>query len=233
MSEKVIRQFFEVCHCNTEFTQTKIDEYLPEIHQKLLSFPTLKQLCINGLNQWNEQIKSTSSLLDKNTIDNLLQGIYDEEVIEELDLDNKNIDLINSSQINIPTSIINSSEKSFENMPNKSLDLPNNNDRLSTLDADLSRNIYQALRRLLIKPNPTIQPVTNKSLKKLNTAKTVSNQQSIPNQINTNHIPSFRQITQEEQQSEQSQKSKQVLIFLLFSFILSVTSTYMSLNKTK
>ncbi|CAF3925100.1 unnamed protein product, partial [Rotaria sp. Silwood2] len=93
----------------------------------------------------------------------------------------------------------------------------NNNSILLPLDDDLSISIYQALQRFLIKSNQTIKPVIENRIKKENT-KTKKNhiqQWKLPSEnqfnsdINTNHIPSFRQIMNEEQQAVKSQKSKQ------------------------
>jgi len=121
--------------------------------------------------------------------------------------------------------MINSLEEIYGELPNKSYLSSNNNGILLPFDNDLSINIYQALQRFLIKSNQIIKPVIENSIKKTNNNqkwKIPSENQSNIN-VNTNHIPSFRQIMNEEQQAVKSKKSKQVfklIFFLLIKFIL-------------
>jgi hypothetical protein len=218
LSSEIIEQFYEICHFDIQWTCLQIDEYLENNQKKINSIPTLQQLSLNQLNQWNEQIKLTNPLFDTKSINDLLQDINDDEILEELRLDNNNnnntpnIEVVNSNQLNIPWSIMNSLEEIYGELSNKSCLLSNNNGILLPFDDDLSINIYQALQRFLIKSNQTIKPVIEKENKKKNNNqkwKLLSENQSNSN-INTNTIPSLRQIMNEEQQAAKSKKSKQV-----------------------
>ncbi|CAF2873529.1 unnamed protein product [Rotaria sp. Silwood2] len=99
LSSETIQQFYEVCHSDIQWTRTQIDEYLQHHNVKQTHISTLRQLCLNVLNQWNEQIKSTNPLVDTNSIDDLLQDINDDEIFEELTLNNTNIEFIDTSHI--------------------------------------------------------------------------------------------------------------------------------------
>jgi hypothetical protein len=124
--------------------------------------------------------------------------------------------------------MINSLEEIYGELPNKSYLSSNNNGILLPFDNDLSINIYQALQRFLIKSNQIIKPVIENSIKKTN-----NNQKwKIPSEnqsnfhVNTNYIPSFRQIMNEEQQAVKSKKSKQVLKLIFFLLIKFILKTY-------
>jgi hypothetical protein len=228
LSLEIIQQFYEVCHFDIQWTCLQLDEYLKNNHEKIISIPTLRQLSLNQLNQWNEQIKSINPLFDTKSINDLLEDINDDEIFEELTLNNNNIttiEFINSNKINIPLSIMNSLEEIYGELPNKSYLSLNNNGILLPFDDDLAINIYQALQRFLIKSNQIIKPVIDNQIKKDNNKKQnnqkwklPSSENQINSDINTNNIPSLRQIMNEEQQAAKSQKPKQVfkLIFLLF-----------------
>jgi hypothetical protein len=221
LSTETIRQFYEVCHSDIQLTRTEIDEYLQHYYTNITSIPTLRQLSLNALNQWNEQIKSTNPLFDTKSIDDLLQDINDDEIFEELSLDNNsNIEVINSIQINISWSMINSLEELYGELPNKSLLSSDNNEISLPFDDDLSVSIYQALQRFLIKPNQTIKPVNENQIKK---KKNNNNQKwKLPSQNQSNadiaptNVPSLKQIMNEEQQAAKSKKSKKVFKFIFF-----------------
>ena len=214
LSSETIRHFYEVCHSDIQFTRTQIDEYLQHNTGHQIHFPTLCQLSLIALNRWNEQIKSTNPLFDTKSIDDLLEDINDDEIFDELTLENENpnIEFTNSNQINIPSSFLNSLEKSFGELPNKSSFPSNdNNGILLPFDDELSISIYQALQRFLIKSNQIIKPVNENQIKKTNQKWKLPSQNQPKSDSNTNnHIPSLRQIMNEEQKVAKSQKSKQV-----------------------
>jgi hypothetical protein len=211
-----------------QWTCLQIDEYLQNNNEERVSIPTLRQLSLDKLNQWNEQIKSTNPLFDTKSITDLLEDINDDDeiLVEELTSENTNIEFTNSNQINIPWSMMNSLEEIYGELPNKSSFSSNNHGLLVPIDDDLSFSIYQALQRVTIKSNENIKPVIENQIKKEN-KKTNNNNNNqkwkLPSQkpsnsdINTNNIPSLRQIMNEEQQAAKFQKPKQVfeLIFLL------------------
>jgi len=223
LSSEIIQQIYEVCHFDIQWTCLQIDEYLQNNHQRIIPIPTLRQLSLNQLNQWNEQIKSTNPLFDTKSINDLLEDINDNEIFEELTLNNNptTIEFINSNQINIPLSIINSLEEIYGELPNKSCLLSNTNGILLPIDDDLSINIYQTLQRFLIKSDQIIKPVIDDNQAKKDNKKKNNQKWKLPfeNQINsdlnTNNIPSLRQIMNEEQQAAKSKKPKQVFIFSL------------------
>jgi hypothetical protein len=215
-----------------QWTCLQIDEYLQNNNEERFSIPTLRQLSLEKLNQWNEQIKSTNPLFDTKSITDLLEDINnddDEILVEELTSENTNIEFTNSNQINIPWSMMNSLEAIYGELPNKSSFSSNNHGLLVPVDDDLSFSIYQALQRLIIKSNENIKPVIENQRKKEN-KKTNNNNNNqkwkLPSQkpsnsdINTNNIPSLKQIMNEEQQAAKFQKPKQV--FELIFFINSI-----------
>ncbi len=221
LSSESIEQFYEVCHFDIQWTCLQIDEYLQNNHQNIFHVPTLKQLSLEKLNQWNEQIILTNPLFDTKSIDDLLEDINDEEIFEELPSENLHIESTNSNQINIPWSIVNSLEEIYGKLPDRSFFSSNYNGILLPLDDDLARNIYQALERCSIKPM-----IENKKMK---TKKNNNNQKwKLPADNldrNTNGVPSLKQIMNEEQQqAAKSQKSKQVFGLILFLFFISINS---------
>ncbi|CAF4734706.1 unnamed protein product, partial [Rotaria socialis] len=208
LSEETIRQFYEVCRSDIQSTRTHIEGYL---ERKPIFIPTLKQLSLTILNRWDEQIKSTNLLVDTNSIDDLLPNINDNEIFQELISNNENIEPIDSNQINIPSSINNSLEELYGELPN------NNNDNkvLLSLDDDLSMSIHQALQRFLIKSSSTLKPVIENPTKYDNEQKKNPTQQLIlpshnQSNMNTNQYSSTRHILNEElQQTVESKNSKQ------------------------
>jgi hypothetical protein len=217
LSSQTIEQFYEICHKDIQWTCTHIDEYLQHNSSKLVHIPTLRQLSLNTLNQWNEQIKSLNPLFDTKSIDDLLEDINDNEILEDLTLNNNhtNIEFIDSNQINIPLSIINSLEELYGEIPDKSCLSSNSNGVSLPIDNDLSISIYQALQRFLMKPNQMRKPVIENQRKNENKKKknydNLKWQLPSENQVNSDNIPSFKQIMNEEQQAAKSQKSEQVL----------------------
>lgn len=210
----MIEQFYEICHFDYQWTCLQIDEY---IQNKITSsIPTLQQLSLNKLQQWNEQIKTINPLFDTKSINDLLEDINEEEIFQDCILDNSpTIEITNTNHINIPWSIVNLLEENYGKLPIDSSLLSsstnNNNGILLPFDNDLSKNIYQALQRFLIKSDQIDKPVIEKKKKpnKTNNQKwklSTENQHSF--QSNTNSIPSLKQIIHEEQQAAKSQKSK-------------------------
>ena len=216
---ETIQQFYEVCHSDIQWTRTQIDEYLQHHNTEQKSIPTLRQLCLNVLNQWNERIKSANPLIDTRSIDDLLQDINDEAIFDDLTLDNNHttVDFINTNQLQIPSSVINSLEELYGELPNRSLLSIKDDGILIPLDDELSLSIYQTLQRFSSKINQTVEPVIDdqrrqSSKKKKNHTQqwklTPQNQSNYD--VNKSHIPSLRQIMDEEQQATKSQRSKQV-----------------------
>ena len=219
MSSEIIKQFYELCNSDIQWTRTQIDDYLQHTHI-ISTIPTLRQLSLNALNQWNEQIKHSNPSFDTISIGDLLQDINDEEVFEELILDNEtnnnSIQLTDSNQVTIPWSIINSLQELYGELPTKS-SFSYTADGLSLpIDDDLSMNIYQALQRFLDVPNKLIKPVNEKKLSKEN-KKMNKQRQNLPQQnesnINLNkktNSPSLQQIMNEELKYINTHKSVQV-----------------------
>ena len=87
LSIETIKQFYEVCHSDIQWTRTQIDEYLQNNNIKLTPIPKLHQLCLSALNQWDEQIKSRNLSTSTISIGDLLQDVNDDEEFEELTLD--------------------------------------------------------------------------------------------------------------------------------------------------
>ncbi|CAF1252724.1 unnamed protein product [Adineta steineri] len=221
LSNEIIDQFYEICHQDIEYTRTQIDEYLQFSNQNKVHIPTLQQLSLHTLNQWNEQIKSINPLFDTKSINDLLQDINDDdERLEDLTINNTsndtNIEFNDLNHINIPWSILNSLEELYGEIPNRSMILSNNNNSISLpIDNELSISIYQALQKHLIKSNQIIEPVIENKKKIDNTNNQKWKLPSSNKQLNTNiktnnnNIPSLKQIMKEEQQANKYQKSKQ------------------------
>ena len=120
LSTESIEQFYELCHSDIQWTCLQIDEYLQNNYGTTFSVPTLRQLSLEKLNQWNEQIKSTNPYFDSKSIDNLLEDINDGDIFEELPIENTTVEFSNVNQIQIPWSMINSLEEIFGELPDKS-----------------------------------------------------------------------------------------------------------------
>ena len=127
------------------------------------------------------------------------------------------MDFINTNQLQIPSSVINSLEELYGELPNRSLLSIKDDGILIPLDDELSLSIYQTLQRFSSKINQTVEPVIDdqrrqSSKKKKNHTQqwklTPQNQSNYD--VNKSHIPSLRQIMDEEQQATKSQRSKQV-----------------------
>jgi len=212
LSSDTIKQFYELCNSDIQWTRTQIDEYLQHNHI-ISTIPTLRQLSLSALNQWNEEIKHLNPSFDTISIGDLLQDINDEELI----LDNEtNIEFTDSNQITIPWSIINSLQQLYGELPTIS-SFSYTEDGLSLpLDDELSMNIYQALQRFLGVSNKIIKPVNEKKLTKEN--KKLNKQQSISpsqNQSKTKmNGPSLKQIMNEELNYINTQKQTQVFKIL-------------------
>lgn len=106
-------------------------------------------------------------------------------------------------QISISSSTLTSLEEIYGQLPDKSSLTSTNNEILLPFDEDLSRGIYQAVRRYLTRSNETIKPV-NKNQKWKSPMGNSSG--------TSDHVPSMREIIDEEQRAVQSQKSKQVIL---------------------
>ncbi len=211
---------YELCNSDIELARIQIDEYLQHSHMAS-SIPTLRQLSLNALNQWNEQIKSSNPSFDTISIGDLLQDINDEEIFEELILDNErnetnnqSIEFSDSKQMTIPWSLINSLQELYGELPTKSICSDTSDGLLLPLDDELSMNIYQALQRYLGVSNKIIKPVNEKKLIKEN-KKTNKQQQQwvspVKNDSNAKStVPFLKEIMNEEMQSMKAQKQTQV-----------------------
>ncbi|CAF2581500.1 unnamed protein product [Rotaria sp. Silwood2] len=219
LSSEIIKQFYDLCNSDVQWTRIQIDEYLKHNNNDASIIPTLRQLSFNVLNQWNEQLKHSNPSFDTISIGDLLQDINDEDVFEELILDdeinNNSIEFTDSNQITIPWSIINCLQELYGELPIKSSLFDIDNGLSLPLDDDLSINIYQALQRFLGMPNKINKPVNEKKLTKEN--KKLNKQQwTLPsqNESNTNsekktNGPSLKEIINEELKYINTQKSVQ------------------------
>jgi hypothetical protein len=223
LSSESIQQFYEVCHSDIHWTCLQMDEYLQNNHRIIYHVSTLKQLCLEKLNQWNEQIISANPSFDTNSFDDLLEDINDDEIFEEFSSENSNIELMNSNQINIPMSLVNSLEETYGELPDKSGISSNNNRVLLPMDDDLAKNIYQALERCSVKP-----VIENKKKKtKKNNQKWILPTDN--SDVNTNGVPSLRQIMNEEQQAAKSQKPKEVFYFFNIHNVICLSFRHINL----
>ncbi|CAF0846105.1 unnamed protein product [Rotaria sordida] len=225
LSSKIIKQFYDLCNSDIQWTRIQIDEYLKHNNNNnnnnndISIIPTLRQLSFNVLNQWNEQLKDSNPSYDTISIGDLLQDISDEDVFEELILDNElnnnSIEFKDSNQMTIPWSIVNSLQELYGELPIQSTSSDITNGLSLPLDDDLSMNIYQALQRFLGIPNKINKPVNEKKLtkenKKLNKQRwnlPPQNESNINSNKKTNG-PSLKEIINEELNYINRQKSVQ------------------------
>ncbi|CAF4324820.1 unnamed protein product [Rotaria socialis] len=169
LSPPLVKQFYDLCNGDISSTRLQIEEYLKHNHE-ISTIPTLRQLSLNALNQWNEELRHSNPSFDTISIGDLLQDINDDDVYEELILDNEtndnSIQFTDTNQMKLPESIINFLQELYGELPIQSSDRANG---LSLpLDDDLSMNLYQALQRFLGIPNKINKPVNYKKLIKEN-----------------------------------------------------------------
>lgn len=210
VSDDLVKQFYEHCNSDIQWTRQHIDEYLQHDHN-YSKIPTLRQLSFNALKQWNEQIKHSNPSFDTISIGDLLQDINDEEFIE------KN-DFIDSNHLIIPWSMINSLQELYGELPQQSI----LSDGLSLpLDDELSLNLFQGLQRFLGVNNntKTSKPVNEKKVNKENKKQTKSSQQQqqwvSPKQNSSNkksNAPSLQEIMNEELNYMNTHKQPQVIL---------------------
>lgn len=230
---ETIQQFYELCNNDIQWARTQIDEYLQ--HSDFVrTIPTLRQLSLNALNQWNEQIKCSNPSFDTISIADLLQDINDEEATEEFILDNntpltnalpqQSIELSDAKQMTIPWSLVNSLQDLYGELPNVSTTSSTSDGLLLPMDDELSMNIYQALQRFLGVSNQVNRPVNEKKSTKKNKKQTTppplpSAQQQpqtwIPPTSATGNKqkptgPSLKDIMDEELRSAGTEKQKPV-----------------------
>ena len=232
---ETIQQFYELCNNDIQWARTQIDEYLQ--HSDFVrTIPTLRQLSLNALNQWNEQIKCSNPSFDTISIADLLQDINDEEASEEFILDNntpltnalpqQSIQLSDAKQMTIPWSLVNSLQDLYGELPNVSTTSSTSDGLLLPMDDELSMNIYQALQRFLGVSNQVDRPVNEKKSTKKNKKQTTpppppsAQQQQQPQtwippasasgnkQKSTG--PSLKEIMDEELKSARTEKQKSV-----------------------
>ncbi|CAF3423887.1 unnamed protein product [Rotaria sp. Silwood1] len=226
LSSKIIKQFYDLCNSDIQWTRIQIDEYLKHnttattTNNNISIIPTLRQLSFNVLNQWNEQLKHSNPSFDTISIGDLLQDINDEDVFEELLLDNEinnnSIQFTDSNQLTISWSIISALQELYGDLPIQPTSSDINSGLTLPLDDELAINVYQALQRFLGIPNNKInKPVNEKKLTKEN--KKISKQRwNLPSQKETNinsnkktNGPSLKEIMNEEINYINTQKSVQ------------------------
>ena len=222
LSPATIRQFYDDCQSNIQWTRTHLDEYLQHRNDVII-VPTLQQLSLTTLNRWNEQIKSSNPTCNTISIDDLLQDINDdEEMNEDFILDEDSTD---SNQMYLPWSIVHSLQELYGELPNTSFFESDHRGIALSIDDDLSISLYQALQRCVMEPpvkDSVTKPVIDNQMYAENKSK-AKNQPSNNNQrwvipsanasshvSHSNSIPSLKQIIHEEQQAAKSQKTKQV-----------------------
>ena len=215
VSSDIVEHFYEVCNSDIQWTKTQIDEYLQNDHVRL-TIPTLRQLSLKALNEWDQEIKHSNPLFGKISIEDLLQDINDENIIQTNTNThtNQSIEFNNSNQILIPYTILNSLQELYGELPINS----NVSDCLSLpLDDELSMNIYQALQRFLGVsdkiPEPVNEKKSTKETKKINKQQRQSmSPPLLQNQSSQKtNIPSLKQIMNEEAYCNNVQKSTEVL----------------------
>lgn len=224
-SEETIREFYDECQSNLEWTRTRLDEYL-EQRREVNRIPSLQHLALVALDRWDEQIKSSNPTFDVNCLTDLLEGINDDEFVDDFPASSTSSVTIDTNQIQISWSMINQFEDLYGELPDKSVFSSNTDGILLPIDDDLSISIYQALQRRVIKSERTEQstkPVIEISMKKENKNVGKSKKLSIEQTTNqqrwhiphgkaqqSNNVPSFKQIMREEEQATKCQKPKQV-----------------------
>ena len=203
-----IKQFYELCMGDVQWTRTHINDYLQHSHHPS-TVPTLRQLSFNALTLWNEQIKHANPSFDTISIGDLLQDINDENVFEELisepnPVDESSPELADTNQILVPWSIFNSLGDLYGDLPDKSMFAASSQGILMPLDDEFALSIYHALRRSVGLSNKKGKPVAAK--KATVESKKVDNQRWIPparHEPSTKAsqlpaAPSFKQIMEEE-----------------------------------
>ncbi|CAF1626827.1 unnamed protein product [Adineta ricciae] len=216
LSGESIQQFYELCHENLQWTRSHIDGYLQQNQFNLIQVPTLHQMCLNILHQWDEQIKSHDPSFDSKSLDDLLQDINDNEILDDLPTDDTNIRLTESNRLHVPWSIINLLEQLYGELPNKSIFTSDASNVLLPCDDELSRYIYQTLQRFSNQSDEVKQSTIEKKKKatKINSNDQkwkVPSSDQISTDVQTSHIPSLKQIMNEQQrqQTANAEKSKQ------------------------
>ena len=204
ISTPVVRPGYKECGIQVDFQDYEID-LLMQIYSDRLSSETIEYFyeishsdfqwtCsqideyLQNDHQQEESPISTVQLLDTSTNAFTLE----EEISQEF-----------PQQISISSSTIDSLEELYGQLPDKP---STSNEILLPFDEDLSRSIYQAVRRHLTRSTENIKPVNmiDKN-QKWKSPVDESNPTS-------NHVPSMRVIIAEEQRAVQSQKSKEVCL---------------------
>ncbi len=184
---------------------------------------------MNVLNEWNEEIKHSNPSFDTISIGDLLQDINDEELIET---NNNSIEFIDTNQITIPCSIINSLQELYGELPSNS---SFTNGLTLILDDQLAMNIYQALQRFLGISNKITKPVNEKKITKENKKLNKQQQQQwispLKNESNKKvNGPSLKEIMNEELNYINTHKQTQVFIKNFFFFLSYIFIYFRNLN---
>jgi len=226
-SEETIRQFYNDCQSNLQWTQIRLDEHL-EQRREVNRIPSLQHLALVALDRWDEELKSSNPTFDVNCLTDLLDDINDDEFqFDSTPIDENPVVLSDTNQIQISWSMINQFEDLYGELPNKSVFSSNNDGIFLPIDDDLSISIYQALQRRVIKSQETEQltkpvnemPIKNENKnvrmpKKITVEKTNNQQRWLAPQEKDQQmkkIPSLKQIIREEEHAAKCQKPKQKL----------------------
>ena len=225
LSSTTVRQFYDDCQSNIQWTRTQLDEYLQH-RNDVVVVPTLQQLSLNSLNRWNEQIKSTNPTCDTISLDDLLQDINDEEMNEDFGFDHQStdssqIEVSDPNQMYLPWAVVHSLQELYGELPNTCFFESDHRGIALPIDDDLSITLYQALQRCVMEPSTkdsVTKPVndnevTTESKKKLsnnNQRWVIPSENRSTGDLYAKPVPSLKQIIQEEQHAARSQKTKQV-----------------------
>ena len=209
-----IRTGYKECGIQVDFCEYQLD-LLMKIYSDRLSAETIEyfyEICHSDF-QWSCA-----------QIDEYLQNPPHREI--PIEISNTPINPSSSSvkeeiphQISMSSSTLHSLEEIYGQLPDKSSLTSTTNEIFLPFDEDLSRSIHQAIERYLIRSNQTTKPV-NKKQKDTRWKSTIDNNPD----VQTNQIPSLKEIIDEEQRAAQSQKTKQVLSLSFPSFSIFIHS---------
>lgn len=201
-----IRPGCKECGIQADFREYQLD-LLMKIYSDRLSTETIEyfyEICHSDFQETCTQIDEylQNSPAKEIPIEISNTPSVEEEIFEEI-----------PHQISISSSTVHSLEELYGQLPDKSSLTSTSNELLLPFDDDLSRNLHQAIERYFIRSNQTNKPVNKKQ---------TNTQWKSTIDVQTNHVPSLREIINEEQRAVQSQKTKQVLSlnFLAFSIFI-------------
>ena len=236
---ETIKQFYELCMGDVQWTRTHINDYLQHSHHPS-TIPTLRQLSFNALTLWNEQIKHANPSFDTISIGDLLQDINDENVFEELisepnPADDSSPELTDANQMIVPWSVFDSLGDLYGDLPDKSMFAASSHGIVIPLDDEFSLNIYHALRRSVGLSSKKGKSVVTKKV--TNENKKLDNQRWVPparhepsvKSSQPQSTPSFKQLMEEDLNYDSIQKATPVrtgraLLLTLYDSFLETTT---------